>query len=188
MSGQISSFLSGSNIVIRIGDTNVAYCSDLTLTRNVQHVPVYGIGSYSPHATEPVGYSASGSMRLARYTTAILTPDTASLNKLNRVAAGNEKYVPDNLKGAILDPKRDGNSLLDGIAFNPVRLLISSTFDIEVFEREHDINSVSFGKAGRGLFILRNCRLTGYSFNFAPGELLYENISFLSTEIEDKQV
>lgn len=179
-SGLTPSFVSGSTIVINVGDVRLAYCLDLQFTRNVPHTPVYGIGGFSAHSMEPVGYSASGSMRLARYTTSVVDGPLPHLKR--NATPASQVTLPENLRGVTLEAKRDGNSMLDGIAFNPQKLLLSATFDINVYERKVD------GTEGEKMFKLENCRLTGYSFSFTPGELLYENVQFVCTRIVDSQV
>jgi len=187
MSGQLPSFVNGSNILLRIGDVTVAYCQDLRFNRNMANVPVRGLGSYSTHATEPVDYSASGQMSILRYNKDIVygNPDN---NVPDRSLTG--ELLPENLQGATKSSDRDGNSLLTGHAFDPRRLLLSATFDIEAYERSAN-KLVADGTDGSNfaklLYKFYDCRLTSYSFSFAPGQLLMENVAFLASYIQDAQ-
>jgi hypothetical protein len=104
--------------------------------------------------------------------------------------------MPDNFNGSSkLDGTsgefNNGNSLLDRASFNPLELLISYSFDIEVYERVGSYNSGTKGltvdNTGKLLFKFIDCRMDGYSFDFTPGSLLVENVSFVCRVIEDKQ-
>ena len=95
-----------------------------------------------------------------------------------------DNVLPDNFNA---DSKLDGtfangNSLLDRASFNPVELLISYSFDIEVYERFNGGND-----SGKLLFRFIDCRMDGYSFDFTPGSLLTENVSFVCRVIQDSQ-
>lgn len=152
---------------------------------------VLGVGSAMAHSLEPVMYGATFSMQIVRYTNAILKGN--GTNTPDRL--GNPDVLPENLKGTRTDPLRDGNSLIDATAFNPQLLLLSTTFDIEVYEKKANITgsgaSVNVeedhGLEGELMFVLKDCRLSRYNFNFAPGELLIENVSGLCRLIEDSQ-
>lgn len=196
MAGKLPSFVNGSAVLIKIGDVYVAYCQDLRFSRNMANVPVRGIGSYSVHTLEPVDYSASGSMSIMRYTTKIIEGTTDQSSPSRKVTG--QTLLPANLQSVTLDKNsttgigRDGNSLLVPYAFDPRRMLLSATFDIEVYERTPDatgqlIGAISAG-AGAKLYTFENCRLTGYSFSFAPGQILSENVSFLAQRIIDNGI
>lgn len=179
MAGQLPSFLTGGLAVIRIGDVRIAYAQNLSISARMDNTAVYGVGSYGPHSLEPVIHGANFSMQITRYSTDLF-------NRFNN--AGQEK-LPENLRNAELDSNRDGNSVIDIASFNPQLMLLSTTFDISVYERK---SAISDGKAtpdhgleGKLLFVLKDCRLANYSFNFAPGELLLENVSGIARVLED---
>lgn len=189
MAGQLPSFVNGSAVLIKIGDVYVAYCQDLRFSRNMANVPVRGIGSYSVHALEPVDYSASGQMSIMRYTSKIIEGGDGKLPRSGEL-------LPENLQAMTLDKGiankstgRDGNSLLTVNAFDPRRMLLSATFDIEVYERQADsaglLAGTTTGAAGELLYKFNDCRLTNYSFSFAPGQMLTENVSFICRRITD---
>jgi hypothetical protein len=86
--------------------------------------------------------------------------------------------------GTATDPKTDGNSMLVGPQFNPSKLLISRTFDIEVYERKAD-GATTVGDLGERVFLIHNCRMTSYSITFTPGQLVSENIGFICIRVQD---
>lgn len=177
---------------IKIGNAQIAYAQNLSFQRNVRHVPVMGVGSYSAHALEPVDYSASGSLTLTRYTSELIsnrygiTPPTGVLHGLN----------PENMDSHNPDSLRNGNSMIDAVSFNPAKLLISYTFDIDVYERGVDdtgtaggaaVATASGGNLFKHIFKFHDCRLTNYSYDFVPGQLLLENVDFVCRYIQDMQ-
>ncbi|NBP02909.1 MAG: hypothetical protein EBU90_22915 [Proteobacteria bacterium] len=171
MAGQIPSFLTGANLVIRIGDIRVAFAQSLSFQRNVAHTAVMGVGAYDVLALEPTSFAASGSMQILRWTDDMLEKRKNDKNTL-----------PDNMAETASKPDLIGNSIVSDTAFNPQKLLLSTTFDIEVYEKKADEGQVE----GTLLFVLKDCRIQNYNFNFVPGELLVENVSFLCRRIEDR--
>ena len=180
MAGQLPSFLSGSNVEIVIGGVTVAYAKNLNASRNMNLVAVNSIGSYSTQANEPTAFSAGGSMTIQRYSSKTLSGGAGGFN---RTATANKRTLPEQLrKVAVQDPSglRDGNSIIDAISFNPLKTLISSTFDIEVYERGVDPSTGAHSTIGQQLlFTLKDCRLTGFSMGFVVGTLLEENTNFI---------
>ena len=196
MAGQLPSFVNGSAVLIKIGDVYVAYCQDLRFSRSMANVPVRGIGSYSAHALEPVDYSATGQMTITRYTSKVVEGGNgAPARKFDKT-----QLLPANLSGVVLEtPKadaagRDGNSILAPYSFDPRRMLLSATFDIQVYERgaasaaEETVAGALSGKTGNLLYTFQDCRLTNYSFSFAPGQILNENVSFICRFLKDEGV
>lgn len=186
MSGLLPSFVNGSNILLKIGDVTVAYCQDLRFNRNMANVPVRGIGSYSTHATEPVDFSASGQLSIMRYNKDIVYGNGDTVPSRTQ----NEDLLPENLQGATKSKTRDGNSLLMPYAFDPRRLLLSATFDIEAYERTANKGAIDGSEgvnAGKLLYKFYDCRFTSYSYSFSPGQLIMENLAFLASYIEDAQ-
>ena len=171
MAGQIPSFLTGANLVIRIGEIRVAFAQSLSFQRNVAHTAVMGVGAYDVLALEPTSFAASGSMQILRWTDDMLEKRVKDRDTL-----------PDNMASTASKADMVGNSIVSDTAFNPQKLLLSTTFDIEVYEKKAEGEQVE----GALLFVLRDCRIQNYNFNFVPGELLVENVSFLCRRIEDR--
>lgn len=180
MAGQTSSFLNGSNVQIKIGEVVVAFCKNFSATKSMQNVAINSIGSYSTQALEPVLFFCSGSMTIDRYTSKTLNGGQGGFN---RTAGNNKRVLPDQLKQAPSQDAsglRDGNSLVDAVSFNPRKILISSTFDIDVYERGVDGATGNHSSAGNFLkYTFKDCRLTGYGLSFAVGSVLQESVSFI---------
>jgi hypothetical protein len=185
MAGQLTSFLTGGSCAIRIGDTRIAYAQNLSINSRMDHTAVFGIGGYNAQNLEPVSHSVSFSMQIVRYSTTLIDGNSTEGVPSRKNSSAS---LPENLSSVTLDSNRDGNSLLDQTSFNPQLLLLSSSFDIEVYERNFEVDKL--GVEGKLIYLVKDCRLSSYSFNFAPGQLLIENVSgvgrFLSDSEEDK--
>jgi hypothetical protein len=172
MAGLIPSFASGSTLVIQVGKNRVAYASNLSFVDDVTHSPIGGIGSYSYDSLEPTQYLARGSFTMQRYSKLAFdanAPDPA--NNKNPVRSSVSAGVP------------DGNSMLFGSQFNPSGLLLGKTFDILVYEKATNGTLMA-----DPLFTIKDCRMTGYSISFTPGQTVSENLNFMAILIEDNIV
>jgi hypothetical protein len=171
MAGQIAAFQNGSMLVIKIGNVTLAYCQSLSFNQNVSLTAVSGIGAFSASALEPVQFSSGGSMRVVRWTKELYD------------AAGTDR-TPDNITSNTLSPDfTSGNGVVDVNHFNPVQLLLSATFDIDVFGRQDTTGNADLIP----IYKLKDCRLTNYSFSFQPGSLLFEDMSFVCTQVQDME-
>jgi hypothetical protein len=185
MSGILPSFASGSNLVIRLGKFPLAYATNLTFTDDVASGAIGGIGSYSYDGIEPLQYAARGAMSITRYTrealNAIKQTGNGGTSQASRRANDKDRYVTSKTLGnTIVDPNDgEGNSLLTSTSFNPFTMMVSRTFDIEVYERK------SSTEYSRLVFVCKDCRLTSYSMSFTPGSLVAEQVGFIATRIED---
>lgn len=189
MAGKIASFVSGGLLVIRIGKVQFAYCQSVSFNQNATVIPVGGLGSMGFSALEPTYITASGSIRIVRW-------DSRLMGAIRTQANGSNTVFPHNLKvdADTTLANTFGNSLLDTKAFNPIGLLLSATFDIDVYERgtnaifEKDgtVKSISDALTGLDfLFKFVDCRFTDYSFDFAPGQLLFENLNYVCSQIQE---
>lgn len=184
MAGQLPSFLNGSNVEIVIGNVTCAFARNLSASKSMAQVPITSIGSYSVQAIEPTLFGANGSMTITRYSSKMLTGGDGGFN---RTATANKRTLPEQLKKVAAQDAsglRDGNSIVDAVSFNPRKTLISSTFDIEVYERGLDPSTGNHSTAGQTLlYTFRDCRLTSYSFSFAVGSLVEEHVTFIARTI-----
>lgn len=188
MAGIIPGFMSGATCVIRIGNSQLAYVQNLSFSRSVRNAQVRGVGSYSVHALEPVDYEAAGSFNIVRYTSDMLFGGTVggdTITGRKDILSGDT--LPSNLTSAVQDEDRNGNSMIDELSFNPRKLLLSHTFDIDVYERQgvKTGNIFDIKNQGKLIFTFEDCRLTSFSYAFTPGQLLTEQVSFQCLYIKD---
>jgi hypothetical protein len=173
MAGLVSSFLNGSNLVIKIGSTTVAFAQGISMSDDIGHVPIGGIGSFSYSATEPLQYSARGNLQILRYSNATLTGRPSD-------------SIPDRVtaKTTSTNQDQDGNSMLHRVHFNPRKLILSRTFDINIYER---INTGAVVDTDLKLsYVLADCRLTSYSMTFTPNQAISEQVGFICIKLLDK--
>lgn len=202
MAGRIPSFLSSSKLVIKMGQSTLAYATSLTFSDDMANVPVGGIGSMNFHTNEPVGYLGRGSIVITQYSDKVYNLLKQINNPQAGVTAANKAALPDNLRSDKQNSEvRDGNSLLIKEYFSPLDILSQRTFDIEVYERSADgslsdlngngpINEATGAAQDNGigaLYILKDCRMTSYNLSFTPGQLLSEAVSFLCLSVIDSQ-
>jgi len=173
MSNLIPAFASGANLVIRMGNTQLAYGSNLSFSDDVTTAPIGGIGAYSFDTLEPMQYIARGNFSLMRY----------GRDAHDQILKGDGARVPGRAAGASATPF-EGNSMLLPSQFNPVELFFSPTFDIDVYERQ----SQSVDDEMKLAFKIRDCRLTTYAIAFNPGSLVAENLGFMCIRVKDQIV
>jgi len=183
MANLIPSFANGSALKITVDDITIAYATNLSFSDDVTHAGVGGVGSYSYDALEPVQYAARGGFSVTHYSKAAMTA-IAGGNDLS--AASN---APTRSSGNNSVNGGDGNSFLVANSFNPINLLTSRTFDIQVLQG--DANEVT-GKRetlkDKVVFTCKDCRLTSYGLSFTPGTLVAEQIGFICIQVVDEQV
>jgi hypothetical protein len=83
--------------------------------------------------------------------------------------------------GMTNDRASDGNSMMMLNSFSPVKMLLESTFDIEVYTRVGEGNALS-----SATYVMRDCLITDLSIRFNVGALVSEDISIVCRLIEDK--
>lgn len=164
MAGLKPSFITGGNAKVVLGGLTLAYATDVSYRADTQTIPVEVMGRYEVVSNEPIATTVSGSMSIVRYTTAA-TPG-AALDATNMPAAA-----------------LDGNDIGKAAKFdhfNPKEILLSKTFDVEVFQRiaegadigETNTKAVSVVK-------VRDCRFTSMGGSVNKRGILVEQFSFV---------
>jgi hypothetical protein len=174
MAGLVSSFLNGSNLVIKIGTTTVAFAQGISMSDDIGHVPIGGIGSFGYSAIEPLQYSARGNLQILRYS--------------NKTLAGRNTETSASIPARVTPNKdnvsQDGNSMLHRVHFNPRKLILSRTFNIDIYER---VGTGSVVNTDLKLsYTLEDCRLTSYSMTFTPNQAISEQVGFICIKLLDK--
>lgn len=175
-SNKLPAFLDGARLVIKVDEQKIAFCEALSFSDNMASQMTMGIGSYSPHTNEPLIYSSQASLRVLRYTSAALG-GTKSGKEIPSMKA-NMDAVSKNGKS---NRNTDGNSMMHYNAFSPVKMLLESTFDIEVYTRTSDVGGVSSAPT----YVMKDCLITDLSIRFNVGSLVSEDISILCRMIQD---
>ena len=170
---KLPAFLDGARLVIKVDGQALAFCEALSFSDNMASQMTMGISSYSPHTNEPLIYSAQASLRILRYTSAALggTKDGKEIPNMKAKLTSISQSTGSN-RGA------DGNSMMFYNSFSPVKMLLESTFDIEVYTRTSETaNSLTY--------TMKDCLITDLSIRFNVGSLVSEDISILCRMIID---
>lgn len=118
MAGIKPSFMVGARAKIKIDGKTLAFATNVNYTVDVTHVPVEVLGSYEVVAYEPVGYRVSGTLTVVRFTS------NGNVTAANEVGStGNSSF---NMGDSAARAKA---------AFNPGNLILSETFNIDVYDR-----------------------------------------------------
>jgi hypothetical protein len=180
----LPSFQNAGMLEIYIGESQVAYAQNLSFTDDVGLTPVGGIGAFSYHAIEPTSYMGRGNMTITQYSDRVLK----ALRELNN----NGKHLPGNMINTkpSYDDKGDGNSFLRDPWFNPITLMLGTSFNILVYERSvPTTKQVGTGWAlrqfGTPIYRLNGCRLADYALDFNLADITTETVSFLCMSIDD---
>lgn len=175
---KLPAFLDGARLVIKVDGQALAFCEALSFSDNMASQMTMAIGSYSPHTNEPLIYSAQASLRVLRYTSAALgdNPKGGKTLPAMKGKVGAIAKTTGSSRGA------DGNSMAFYNTFSPVRMLLESTFDIEVYTRT---GTSSTNLSEKPTYTMKDCLITDLSIRFNVGALVSEDISILCRMIID---
>lgn len=161
------SFVVGARAKVKIDNKTLAFCTNVNYTVDVTHVPIEVLGSYEVVSYEPVGYRVNGTLSVVRYTAA---NNTTKVDEQD--ANGNSVFT---MGAAASNPARAA------AAFNPGNLLLSETFDIEVYDRR-DGDKKNDGQ----LFVkIRDARFERRSGGVNAKGLLEEQYTFNGILMDD---
>lgn len=161
------SFVVGARAKVKIDNKTLAFCTNVNYSVDVSHIPIEVLGSYEVVSYEPVGYRVSGSLSVVRFTA---SGNTTRVDETD--ADGNSVFK----MGAAAN-----NAARAPAAFNPGNLLLSETFDIEVYDRR-DGDKKNDGQ----LFVkIRDARFERRSGGVNAKGLLEEQYTFNGILMDD---
>jgi len=161
-------FIVGARAKIKVDGQTVAFATAVQYNVDVTHVPVECLGAYEVIAYEPVGYRVSGTMTVVRYTA---NGNTAAGPSGGAAAAGGNS--PFNGFGAGSAGATVGAAATPA-AFNPGNLLLSATFNIEVYDRRDG----QANQSGQRFILIENARFEKRSGGINAKGLMEEQYSF----------
>lgn len=175
MANKLPAFLDGARLVIKVDGKPFAFCEAISFSDNMSSQLTMAIGSYSPHTNEPLIYSAQASLRILRYTKSALGESNSISPMKGKVRAVSQT------PGLTKDRASDGNSMMMLNSFSPVKMLLESTFDVEVFTK----NGTNGELSASPTYKMKDCLITDLSIRFNVGALVSEDVSLLCRIIED---
>ena len=157
MAGMKPSFVTGANAKIKAGNLTLAYAQDVSYAATIDIVPVETMGRYEVVSNEPVGYRVEGNLNVVRYT---------------KVAQAGGNGVG------------KWNFSTGGIAsehLNPGQLLVSQTWDLEVFQKFDDNGQ----QASQLVSKVKDCRFRSKGGGINKRGILVEAFAFVGILAED---
>lgn len=172
MAGQVPSFITGANAKIKAGGITFAYAQDVGYRVSVDVIPVETMGRYEVVSHEPVNYSVAGELAVVRYT------KYAQENGMPGAAEGGNGMGNVNWKIG-------GGKASDHI--NPGNLLMSKTWDLEVFQKiQDDQGKIETVGGNEGAFIkISDCRFTSRGAGLNKRGILVDRYSFVGILASD---
>src|ERR1035437_356562 len=119
MAGKKPSFITGANAKIKVGGKTFAYAADVSYQIAIDTIPIETMGRYEAVSNEPVNYSVAGELSVVRYT-GIANKNNMAGAAANGNGLGNVNY-------------KTGGNAADEI--NPANMLISQTWDLNVYQK-----------------------------------------------------
>lgn len=172
MAGISPSFVTGAKAIVKIYDTALAFCSDVSYSVNVQHVPIEALGIFEIISHEPVAYTVEGSFSVVRY-----ARNSGNLQAFADAVAGD---VPEaNTASSMANDQ--GQSLKNHI--DPRQILNSVTFDLEVVEKGSSAEGAPNNP--KSFFKLTECRITRRNSSLNKRGVLVDNYAFVGRFAQD---
>ena len=159
-------FLTGANAKIKMFGKTIAYCADVSYNISVQTIPIESMGKYEVHSNEPVAYSVDGSFSVIRYTKRATTAAIGGVIADAAAGTGNEPSAINAGSGGKASEH-----------LNPAKLLISQTFDLEIFEK-HATGEAQVTK-------VIDCRLTRRGMSLNKRGVMVDNYAYVGILHQD---
>lgn len=172
MAGLKPSFITGATAKIKLGGLTMAYAQDVSYNVQVTTIPIETCGRYEPISIEPVSYNVSGTLSVIRYTQqAALSNMSGASPTGNGVGSWN---MPAGMGG------KGSNS------FNPGKMLISETFDLEIFQKTVE-GATGNDSADQQLLISKiiDCRFTSMGTQITKRGVLTQQFAFQAILVGD---
>ena len=157
MANKKPSFVTGASAKVKAGDKTIAYAQDVSYSVTVTTIPIETMGRYEVVSNEPVSYACEGTLNVIRYT------KVAQENSMSGAIAGGNGIG--NWK---FSTGGEGSEHM-----NPGKMLLSQTWDLDVFQKLADGKTEPVEK-------LTDCRFTRKSGTINKRGVLVEQFSFVA--------
>jgi len=156
-------FLTGANAKIVINSKLIAYAADVSYNVDAVTVPVEVMGRYEVLSNETVAFGVNGSFTVVR-------------------------YAKDMAKNAGIDDANETGNAADNLGvgshINPAKMLESSTFELNVFQKYKEIEDVNSTGGGTktslvGIFRIEECRIVRRVGSLSKRGVLMETYAFV---------
>jgi hypothetical protein len=157
--------VTGSNAKLKFGGKTLAYATDVSYSVDVSVVPVEVMGSYEVITNEPIAVNVRGSFTIVRYTAKGNAGLPASAKDGNGVG-------------------RFGGGQTD--AFNPGKMLSTSTVDLEIFQKSAQVGTDGAASSVDSIVKISDCRLTRLSSGLNKRGIMTESYDFVGILYSDE--
>lgn len=158
MAGKKPSFVTGANAKIKAGNLTIAYAQDVSYNVTTTTIPIETMGRYEVVSNEPVAYFVEGSMSVIRYTKVAAQLGMSGVAQ-NGNGVGNWNF---------------GTGGKASEHFNPGEMLLSQTWDLEIFQKYDNNGAVETELVEK----VRDCRMTRKGGGINKRGVLVENFAF----------
>jgi hypothetical protein len=174
--------ITGANAKIKVGETTLAYASDVSYNLTIDHIPVEVMNKYEVVSNEPVAMTLSGSFSVVRYSKAAAESVPVIGADGNPTGEKTTVYVPGSTNSPNVWKQDSVNKLKP---FSPGDLLASKTFDITISQRY----SGADGREKDVVFLkFKDCRITGRSTSLNKRSVMSERFDFVGETMDDDKI
>lgn len=153
---KLPGFVSGANAKIQLDSKTIAFASDVSYNVDTLTVPVECIGRYEVLSNEPIAYGCNGTFTIIRY-----TKQAAVANIAGAATDGNSPSKISTVDSNI------------STHMNPAQMLMSKTFDLEIFQKVDQSGSTI------GVFKISDCRITRRGATLNKRGILVDTYAFV---------
>lgn len=173
MAGIKPSFVTGANAKIKLAGKTFAYASDVSLQIQVDTIAIETMGRYEPVTNEPIAYAVGGDLSIVRY--------TSQVGIANNGAGGNMIPSAKNTGNGLGNVEGIGGSSKLSDHMNPGNLIVSTTFDIDVYQKvgTAQANGAATVTDTSKIFSIKDCRFRSMSTGLNKRNILVERYSFV---------
>lgn len=180
MAGMRPFFLTGANAKIRVNNTTLAFCTNLSYSVQVNHATPRVLGMYEPTSVEPLSYLVTGSFSIIKYV-ADVKDEVGGRAPQGTDSRGNGigNWGPDGLAKKLMAGFNTGAP--DGRAYdalNPSKLDKATGFEIHVYQKVPNGDVVSVAK-------IREARITRQDFNLGMKSAATETYQFTAVYADE---
>lgn len=193
----LPSFMTAPRIRIRIGNATIAYALGFDVRFGVKLDPVMVVGNFGPVAIEPTMIGpVSGTMQIMRLlSTGTLSKKLAASPGATTSLALSNAAIPEGAAtgGATAGAQATNAIVNQGNLFSqldPAKLLLSQTFDIDLYVMRPQASAYVALNAGSTLaaadlplvlskwMTIRDCRINSRNTNITMGQLVNQPLSY----------
>lgn len=152
MAGVKPLFLTGANAKIKVNNTTLAYCTNISYSVEIKHAAPKVLGMFESTGIEPLGYSVTGSFTIIRYIAdARDRIGGTTVHNANEAGDGIGKWGKDDFVSRLSDGRAYD-------AMNPAKMDKAVGFDIDIYQKLPGDQLQSVAK-------IRGARITRADFN-----------------------